>query len=270
MRLFSILFALILSSGAIRFYGISLIDEFTLLLLIVLLLFFKKRSVKSQHEIDVGQDFISANWTFGVLCTYLIFSLLHGVIYDAYFGKVRWLIIFISLVILGPALSFYFKRQFLYFDYRRFVGPVYHFLLVFSFIYLSYGVIASAVFSVEPAYIQSAEVSAWYAIWGTSAYASIIFLPLLLFNRALYSNYHISRSKFLMVYVLTACTALFYDSRVMAVMLAGFWLAEFMLLKVRFKALTLGGVVLLASLFGAQLSFIDWSSSGGFLFSLFI
>ena len=44
------------------------------------------------------------------------------------------------------------------------------------------------------------------------------------------------------------------------VMLAGFWFAEFMLLKARFKILILG-VVLLASLFGTQLSLTDWSSS---------
>ena len=80
---------------------------------------------------------------------------------------------------------------------------------------------------------------------------------------------YISRIKFLSAYAVTAVAAVFYDSRVLTVMLLAFFTAEFFRFKGRYRLIFGSIVAVVVVVYGAQINFGSWRSSGGFLFSLF-
>lgn len=172
------LFSISMLAGAIRISGISLIDEMAFLLLVILLLLYRKSRKGNSTDIYLNKYFSRASFSFKLLFAYLIFSLLYGLFYDPYFGKLRWLIILAAIITSNSVFLFYLRRRLNETDRVRHLLMIYNYMLAFSVVYISYGLIANYLFNIEPANLQDAEIDALYAIWGTSAYVSIIFLPL--------------------------------------------------------------------------------------------
>ena len=82
-------------------------------------------------------------------------------------------------------------------------------------------------FGISPDLIQDAQIDAWYAIWATTAYTASIFLPLLLFNKLLKINKNVSNIKYFSIYLLAIFFVVFFDSRIMIVILFMFFLQQY-------------------------------------------
>ena len=89
MGLYSLLFSITMLSGAVRFSGISLIDEMAFLLLIILLIIYQHKKVNNYEIHYVSKYYARAIISFNVLLFYLIFSLILGLVYDSYIGKLK-------------------------------------------------------------------------------------------------------------------------------------------------------------------------------------
>jgi hypothetical protein len=268
MGIYSLLLSITMVAGVLRFSGISLIDEMVYLLLLTSLIFYRINKKNSFGEYQFGKYYSRARVSFRLLIFYLICSLFYGLLFDQYFGKLRWLIIFVGLLLSDSMFLYYLSKRMNGSNRFRLIGLVYNYVLVFTVVYVLYGLVAKYLFNVPPGNIQDAQIDAWYAIWGTSAYTAIIFVPLLLFNKVLRINRYISKIKYLAVYAITAIAAVFYDSRVMMLMLLAFFGAEFFGLKARHKALVMSSAAILLAGFGVEMFSSHFSSSGGFLISL--
>lgn len=268
MGVYSLSLSITMLVGALRFSGLSLLDEMSFLMLVTLLIFYRKNKENYSQRHHVSKYYSRATLSFRVLFVYLICSLFYGLLYDPYFGKLRWFIILAAILLSDSAFLFYLRRRFNEINRFRHICMVYNYVFAFCVFYILYGLVAKYLFNILPANLQDAQTDAWYAIWGTSAYTAIIFLPLLVFNKVLRFNGYISRIKYLSAYTVTAVAAVFYDSRVMMLMLLAFFTAEFFRLKSGYKLIVGSSVALVVIAFGPQVISGNLSTSGGFLFAL--
>lgn len=271
MRLYIFLFSIILVSGSIKIFGLSLLDEFVFIVLLILLINFKYSNKTSNDEVNLKNKYFSkAIFSHRILFIYLIISLFYGLQTELYFGKIRWLLILLSIIYFEYFLLFYFHSKLSLTNINFYFSKVFKFLYFFSFGYLLYGLIAEKIFNIPIGNIQAAEVQAWYAIWGTTAYTAIIFLPLLLFNRIAYSNKLISSTWFFSTYLLCSAVMIFFDTRTLGVILFIFLLAEFYNMKFSHKAASTLIIAPIMTVFFLtyQDFFNQLLNSGGFFFYL--
>lgn len=271
MKACAIFLSIIICSGSLRFFNISIIDEAFFILLILLLIFYR-RALKYKNNIKLGYPnkyYKRSVISFMLLFSYLILSLFYGLSSDLYFGKIRWLVILVMILMAESGFRVYFQNRFLKVDRFVFLKLVYNYILNFALFYLLYGSIALFLFDISPGLLQAAQTDSWYAIWGTSAYVSVIFLPLLLINKALRLTNRISKLRYIIAYIATLLGVLVFDSRIMAATLLGFCIAEFADRSKVSKAIISILLIIPIYIFRDQLNFGSWSSSGGFLFSLY-
>ena len=269
MKLYSILFGVTILSGSLRFQGISLFDEASFLILLLLLYQYKEKNKRLIHSnYCAGKYFNRANLSFNILFYYLIFSLFHGFIIDPYFGKIRWLVILMGVIVANKVFYFYLREKLI--DFKRFylIKKVQTYSFYFAFFYIIYGLISTYIFNIPPSFIQAAQTDSWYAIWGTTAYTALIFIPLLLYSRALSLNNIISNLRMTIVYLVTLFGAIFYDSRTMFAILLVFIAIDFLRLKYKLMVVLISFLTFNVLIFGDIFNnkFIDdFLSSGGFL-----
>jgi len=273
MKLFSFLLSIIALIGTIRIFDLSLFDEIAFLLLFVLLVLYKssnKKTFSIPNKLKVNKYYSKASFSYQILFIYLIASLIYGLHVDLYFGKIRWLIILTALLFYDHFVGYYLSNKLNYSSNSIFLRRFYNSIYLFCLFYLVYGLLAQLLFDIPTGYLQAAsEGKGWFAIWGTTAYVAIIFLPLLLFNRALFTAGKITRLRFLSAYFICFSVMLIYDTRVLAVILSLFLLVEFLKMKFSNKIFIIILLTPLATifLFYADNFVKDLLSSGGFLFT---
>lgn len=272
MKLFSFLFGITLFSGVMRFSGISLLDEAAFLVLLCLLILFKKKNARAGPSPYINKYYSRAKASYLFLFSYLILSLFHGFLIDPYIGKLRWLVILAALLVCDNYFSFYLRSKINDANRITHIKRIYNLLLFFIIFYFLYAVLARVLFGISPDLIQDAQTDAWYAIWATTAYTASIFLPLLLFNKLLKINKNVSNIKYFSIYLLAIFFVVFFDSRIMIVILFMFFFAA--VYKMRpLTTLTVFSVISIAVVVvGAQIlasGFMgNLSTSGGFLIYL--
>jgi hypothetical protein len=271
LNFYSILVTIIFVSGSIRFHGLSLIDEMSFLILLLLLIIYRYiNPTLKTSGLNVNFYYKKANTSFNILFLYLIFSLIHGVYFNPYFGKIRWAIILISIMLVNKFLLFYLYEKLN--DYSRIIllKKIQSYLLYFALFYIFYALFFKLFFGINPAYIQAAQIEAWYAIWGTTAYTAIIFLPLMLYSKVLFVNKIISLNKIFFIYVLLFSAGIFFDSRMILIVLLTYIATD--IYQSKFKALFLLMILItipIVVMNFSEVPFIEqlWSS-GGFLWQL--
>ena len=271
MKLYSLLLAIAAFFGTIRIFGLSLFDEIAFLLLFALLAIFYSNSSQPATSSDksLNKFYLSASFSYKILIFYLIFSLFYGLQVDLYFGKIRWLIILTALLFYDYFAYCYLRNKIYHEQQNLFVRQFYNYGYFFCLFYLLYGLLAQLAFGISPNFIQAAQVEAPYAIWGTTAYVAIIFLPLLLYNRVLFTSGKITKLRFLSAYLICVSVMLFFDARTLAVILILFLCVEFLMMKFSYKIFS---IILLTPVAILFISFAgnfinDLLSSGGFLLS---
>lgn len=267
IALYSLLLSIAMLSGVIRFSGISLTDEIAFLLLFLLIISHKKKIERGNSK-NISKYYSRTVFSFKILFIYLIFSLLHGLFYDLYFGKIRWVIVFTALLLSDSTFFLYLSRRFKEVNRYHYASKAYKYVLSFCFVYVIYGLVAKYLGNIPVGLIQDVQTDAWYAIWGTSAYTAIIFIPLLLFSKALRSDGNLSRGMFLFVYAIVVAAAILYDSRVMMVILLLFFTAEIYQFRTIYKLIICSSVAVVVAVFGSHVANTTLASSGGFLISL--
>jgi len=270
-NLYSILISVIFVSGSLRFYGISLIDETFFLIFLILLSNYRERNkTSSNSNFYDNYYFKKANKSFNILFLYLIFSLMLGLYSDLYFGKIRWAVILVSIVLVNKLTLFYLHDKLN--NYSRIIlfKKIHKYILYFCIFYVSYALFFKLFFGLDPAYIQSAQIEAWYAIWGTTAYTAIIFLLLVLYSKILYVNKAISLNKLIFVYLLLFFASILFDSRTMLLVLLLYLVVD--MYQSNYKFFFISIILAIATiliLYFSQTSFIqDFMSSGSFLWQL--
>ena len=268
-KLYSILISIIFVSGSLRFYGISLIDEVVFLIFLILMYnYMEKNKTFRSSSLHINKYFKKANNSFNILFFYLFLSLILGLYYDPYFGKIRWAVILVGIVLVNKLTLFYLRDKLN--NYSRFIllKKIHKYILYFSIFYVLYGLFFKFFFGIDPGYIQSAQVRAWYAIWSTTTYTALIFIPLLLYSRVLSFNNIISNLRMAVVYLVTLFGSIFYDSRTMFIILFVFLAIDFLRLKYKLKVVMISFLAFIVLVFGNtfdNLFIDDLLRSGGFL-----
>ncbi|MBT4516299.1 MAG: hypothetical protein HOC78_00170 [Candidatus Komeilibacteria bacterium] len=228
----------------------------------------EKNKIFRSSSLYINYYFKKANNSFNILFFYLFFSLILGLYYDPYLGKIRWAVILVGIVLANKLILFYLHDKLN--NYSRFIllKKIHKYILYFSIFYAIYGLFFKLFLGIEPGYIQSAQVKAWYAIWGTTAYVGLIFIPLLLYSRVLSLNNIISNLRMAVVYLVTLFVAIFYDSRAILIILIVFIAIDILRLSYKLMVVLISFLAFYVLMFSDTFnySFIDdFLSSGGFL-----
>ena len=270
-NLYSILISIILVSGSLRFNGISLIDEAVFLIFLILMYNYKeKNKTFRSSSLYINYYFKKANNSFNILFIYLFFSLILGLYYDPYFGKIRWAVILVGIVLVNKLTLFYLRDKLNNYSRLILLKKIHKYILYFCIFYVSYALFFKLFFGLDPAYIQSAQIEAWYAIWGTTAYTAIIFLLLVLYSKILYANKAISLNKLIFVYLLLFFASILFDSRVMLLILLLYLVVDMYQsnYKFLFMSIVLAIATILTLYFSQTIFMQDFMSSGDFLWQL--
>ena len=270
-NLYSILISVIFVSGSLRLHGISLIDEGVFLIFLILMYNYReKNNTYRNSSLYINHYFKKANNSFNILFIYLFFSLIHGLYYDPYFGKIRWAVILVGIVLVNKLVLFYLHDKLNNYSRIILLKKIQKYILYFCIFYVLYALIFKLFFGLGVEFIQNAQIEAWYAIWGTTAYVAIIFLPLILYSKVLYVNKAISLNKLIFVYLLLFFAAIVFDSRVMLLTFFLYLAVEVYQSKRKFLFMSIMSAIVTISMpfFLETLFFQDFMNSGGFLWQL--
>ena len=138
-NLYSILISIILVSGSLRFNGISLIDEAVFLIFLILMYNYKeKNKTFRSSSLQINYYFKKANNSFNILFFYLFFSLILGLYYDPYLGKIRWAVILVGIVLVNNLTLLYLRDELNNYSRLILLKKIHKYILYFCIFYVSY------------------------------------------------------------------------------------------------------------------------------------